>query len=157
MFKISKNHSLTLSILISVLFFIGCVAGLFILPSRTEALINLPDNIGNRDNITQAGRWLVLIMAYSIVLDFMLADTLLFSLLLRVKKGLVFTPVSVSVIRGISWCLILLCILFAVLGIYFQLSFVVSFLALFLGLCLRVVKNVIEEATDIKNENDLTV
>ena len=31
------------------------------------------------------------------------------------------------------------------------------FLAVFLGLCLRVVKNVLEEACRIKDENDLTV
>ena len=78
MLKISKNRSLTLSILISVLFFIGCVAGLFILPSLTETLINLSDNIGNRENITQAGRWLVLILAYGIVLDFILRAIICF-------------------------------------------------------------------------------
>jgi hypothetical protein len=33
----------------------------------------------------------------------------------------------------------------------------VSFLALFLGLCLRVAKNVIAEATEIKNDHDLTI
>ena len=46
---------------------------------------------------------------------------------------------------------------FAAIGLYFFIGFVVSGLAFFLGLCLRVVKNVIEEATDIKSENDLTV
>jgi hypothetical protein len=30
-------------------------------------------------------------------------------------------------------------------------------MAVFLGICLRVVKNVIEEATEIKAENELTV
>ena len=36
-------------------------------------------------------------------------------------------------------------------------GFVLAFVAILLGLCLRVVKNVIEEATEIKAENDLTV
>jgi hypothetical protein len=35
--------------------------------------------------------------------------------------------------------------------------FFVAFAGIFLGLCVRVVKNVIEEATEIKAENDLTV
>ena len=56
-----------------------------------------------------------------------------------------------------SWCCFLLCLLFGILGIFFLLSFAVAFIAVFLGLCLRVVKNVIEEATQIKDENDLTV
>jgi hypothetical protein len=36
-------------------------------------------------------------------------------------------------------------------------SYAIAFAALLLGLCLRVVKNVIEEATEIKRENDFTV
>jgi hypothetical protein len=89
--------------------------------------------------------------------DFILADCLLLRLLLRVKKGLVFTETSVALIRGISWCCILLCIFFGILGLYFQLSYIVAVLGVFLGVCLRVCKNAFEEATAIKNENDLTV
>jgi hypothetical protein len=48
-------------------------------------------------------------------------------------------------------------VLFALLGWYFRLALAVGFVAVFVGLCLRVVKNVIEEATLIKSENDLTV
>lgn len=68
-----------------------------------------------------------------------------------------FTPASVALIRGVSWCCFLLCLVFGVLGKYFLLAYVVALAAVFLGLCLRVVKNVIEEATEIKMENDLTV
>lgn len=157
MFKIPKSASLSLSLAISALFFIVCIAGIFILPSLTEMLINLPDNIGNRDSISEIGRMLVLFVAYCIVITFISADVLLFAILVRVKGGKVFTQVTVALIRGVSWCCFLLCLFFGVLGIYFQLSFFVAFLAVFLGLCLRVVKNVIEEATEIKNENDLTV
>ncbi len=157
MVKIPKSISLSISIAISVLFFLVCIAGIFVLPDLTEMLINIPDNIGNRDNITDIGRMLVLFMAYCIIFTFIVADALLFALLIRVKNRLVFSDATVALIRGVSWCCFLLCLLFGFLGIYFQLSFIVSFLAVFLGICLRVVKNVIEEATEIKNENDLTV
>lgn len=157
MLKIPKNLSVWLSLIISVVFFIACIAGLFILPALTKMLIGLPDNIGNRDAITEAGKVFVLALAYGIVGTFIAADCLLFALLLRVRKGLVFTDATVALIRGVSWCCFLLCPLFGMLGIYFQLAFIVAFLGIFLGLCLRVVKNVIEEATQIKNENDLTV
>ena len=40
---------------------------------------------------------------------------------------------------------------------YYLVALVLAFTAALLGLCLRVVKNVIEEATAIKSENDLTV
>ena len=157
MLKISKQASITLSLIIAILFFLGCIAALFILPNLTELLINLPDNIGDRASITPAGRTLVLIAAYCILADFIFADILLFTLLLRVKRGLVFTMVTVSLVRGVSWCCIGLFVLFCLLGYYFQLSLPVALMALFLGLCLRVCKNAFEEATQLKQENDLTV
>ncbi len=157
MLKIKSNHSITLSIVLSVLFFIGCVVGAFIMPSLTEMLIDVTDNIGNRADITNGGRTRVLCLAYAVLAVLVLADALLFSLLLRVRSGLVFTEKSVALIRGVSWCCFLLGAVFCGLGIYFQLAFIVAFAAIFLGLCLRVVKNVIEEATEIKSENDLTV
>lgn len=78
-------------------------------------------------------------------------------LLFRVRGGLVFTEKSVSYIRFISWgCIVLAAIILFALLIY-PAAFVFSLAAAFLGLCLRVVKNVVEAATAIKNENDLTV
>lgn len=157
MLKIPSKVSISLSVFLSVLFFIVCVVGAFFLPELVEILINTKDNIGNRDNITDAGRVFVHIMAYGVLADAVLADILLFSLLLRVRRGQVFTQPSVALIRGVSWCCFLLCAIFACIGVYFQLAFIVAFAAVFLGICLRVVKNVIEEATEIKSENDLTV
>ena len=157
MLKISKQASTTLSLVLAAIFFLGCVAGLFVLPTLTEMLINLPDNIGNRDQIGQFGRIFSLICAYGIVLDMMLAVVFVFRLLLLVRKGEVFTHRAVSLLRGISWWAVGLCIPFGCLGIYFQLSWIVGLAALFLGICLRVCKNAFEEATAIKQENDLTV
>ena len=157
MLKISKKLSTILSLALAIFFFLCCLAGLFVLPALTEMLINLPDNIGNRGNITQLGRTLSLVCAYGIVLDMMLADIFVFLLLLLVRKSEVFTDRAVSLLRGISWCCLGLCIPFGFLGIYFQLSWIACFAALFLGICLRVCKNAFEEATAIKQENDLTV
>ena len=122
MLKISKKLSTTLSLLLAVFFFICCVAGLFVLPPLTEMLINLPGNIGSRDHISQFGRTLCLVSGYCIVLVCILADVLLFFLLLLVRKGEVFTDKAVALIRGVSWCCLGLCLPFACLGIYFQLA-----------------------------------
>ena len=155
--QISKKYSITISFVLCVIFFIACFAGLFILPTLCEMLINVGDNIGSRDTITEAGRTFVLILAYLILIDIMLAVILLFLLLRRVKKGLVFTAESTSLILGISICCFVLFLTFAGLGFYFQLALIVSFAAIFLGITLHVVKNVIEEATEIKLENDMTI
>lgn len=157
MFKVSSKFSNNLSLAIAIVFFIGCVAAAFLMPTVTDMLIDTPDNIGDRGSITEAGRIFVHIVAYVLLSIVALADVLSITLLLRVRKGEVFTDKSVALIRGVSWSCILLCVAFALLGVYFQLALIMAFLALFLGLCLRVVKNVIEEATIIKGENDLTV
>lgn len=70
---------------------------------------------------------------------------------------LVFTALSVSYIRVISWCAIICGLLFVALGRYFSIALVVAAAGIFAGLCVLVVKNVIEEAVEIKAENDLTV
>ena len=157
MLKIPSKRSLYLSIALSVIFFLVCITGAFIMPTLTEMLINAKDSIGNRGDITEAGRAFVLVLAYLVLAIVMLADVLLFFLLMRVRNGNVFTSQSVALIRGVAWCCLILALVFLGLGIYFQLALIVAFLAAFLGLSLRVVKNVIEEATEIKSENDLTV
>lgn len=157
MFKIPKKYSLYISLALCVVFFAACVAGAFIMPVLSEMLVNTKDNIGNRGDITAEGRAFVLFLAYMILAVVTAADVMLFVLLLRVRKGMVFTPASTELVRGISWCCFLLGAVFAALGVYFQLALILAFAAVFLGICLRVVKNVLEEATEIKEENDLTV
>lgn len=157
MFKISNKLSTRISIILAVIFLIGCIITAFFLPRITNVLINVDDGIGNRDEITEIGRIFVHILAYAVLLDVILADIMLLYLLMRVKNSLVFTEISVALIRGVSWCCMLLGLIFGLLGIYFQLAFIVAFAGIFLGICLRVTKNVIEQATIIKSENDLTV
>ena len=157
MLKISNKVSINISLTVAAVFMLACIFSAFIMPPLVEMLINLPDNVGNRGDITAGGRAFVLVLAYVMLAILALADAFMIMLLLRVKKSLIFSSKSIALIRGISWCCFAICIVFALLGIYFQLSFILAFFAVFLGISLRVVKNVIEEATEIKSENDLTV
>lgn len=157
MLKIPSKLSISLSIALSIIFFIVCIAGVVFTPFLVDILINIPDTTGIRDSITESGRLYILILTYAIMAIAILADILLFTLLRRVYKGDVFTPTSVALIRGVSWGCFLMCAAFFGLGFYFELSFIVAFSIIFLGLCLRVVKNVIEEATEIKSEHDYTI
>lgn len=157
MFKVSSKSSINFSLVIAAILLVGCIVTAFILPTVTNILIDTPDNIGDRASITDAGRTFVHIVAYLLLFVVTLADVFSILLLIRVRKGEVFTPQSVALIRYISWGCVMLCVLFALLSVYFQLALIMAFLSLFLGVCMRVVKNVIEEATFIKGENDLTV
>ena len=157
MLKISGRASVNLSLVISGVFFAVLVGVGVFLPTVVKALLKFPAEITSRLETTATDNLLVLIASYLLLALALLANCLLFALLLRVKKENVFSAKSVSLIRGISWCSIGVGVIFALLTYYFTLSSVIAFATLFLGLCVRVVKNVIEKATEIKAENDFTV
>ncbi len=151
MLKISKNHSVVLSIGLTVVFMLALIVGAFIVPAAAERFVAMRYPAGG---VSMAP---LLAISYGIIIICALADVFLFFLLRRVRAGLVFTPQSVSLVRAVSWCGVLMGVLFGLLGFYFKIAFAVAFAGIFLGLCVRVVKNVIEEATEIKSEHDLTV
>ncbi|MBR5773463.1 MAG: DUF2975 domain-containing protein [Clostridia bacterium] len=157
MLKISSKLSIFLSLALCIGFLALCIIGLFLMPSLVEMLLKIPEDIGFRGVITQGARAFVMVLAYFALVGGIAADSLLIALLLRVRDGKVFTPASVALIRAVSWCCFFICLIFGILGFYFTLSYIVAFGVLLLGLCVRVCKNVIEEATEIKYENDLTV
>lgn len=155
MFKISSKASIILSLVFSTVFFVLLLVGAVVMPSALEYFLNSLQQ-GEASSLFFNSTFL-LFMAYSVLAVAFLADILLFFLLLRIRAGLVFTSGSVSLIRGVSWCCFLLGALFLVLVYPFPVALIVAFAAVFLGFCLRVVKNVIEEAAEIKAENDFTV
>ena len=157
MMKISSKASTNLSIALSIVFFAAIAFGAFLMPYFVNMLVGTPEEIAQRPFFVTEGKNVILGLAYGVLAVAMIADALLFALLIRVRSEQVFTEKSVALIRGISWCAVAIGVLFFALGYYFKLAIVVGVAAVFLGLCLRVVKNVIETATEIKCENDLTV
>ncbi len=153
MLKISKQLSVTISLCLTVLFFFVLIAAAAFLPVYIRQWV-LP---ASSRTIMTGDAALILCFAYFVLAVAMLADILLFRLLMIVRAGEVFGAVSVALIRGVSWCAILIGLVFLAMTYYFLIGLVLAFAAVLVGLCLRVVKNVIEEATAIKSENDLTV
>ena len=152
MLRISKNASVTISLILTGIFFAVLIFCLFIMPGFVRLILPASSRTimtGDAALITAAG--------YCVLALAMLADILLFRLLLLVRAGEVFTARSVALIRGVSWCAIGVSLLFLLMARYYLIALALAFTAVLLGLCLRVVKNVIEEATAIKAENDLTV
>lgn len=98
-----------------------------------------------------------LCIMYAACLFGIAASVMLIFLMKRVLSELIFTEKSVSLIRAISLCCFCVTPLFLAIGFWYTSFFVIAFATAFLGLMLRVVKNVIEQASLIKSENDLTV
>ena len=144
--KISKNASVTLSLICCGIGFLGLIFLAVYFPFMTPRTEN------------RAVLAAVLALDYLLLVPVAVANGFLVKLLLLVKKHLVFTDRAVSCLRTISWCCFLeagLCALSAIL--YFRIHLALFFVAGFLGLVLRVVKNVIEEAVALKAENDFTI
>lgn len=145
----NNRSSLTLSLVLAILFFVGLVACAFVLPTYVDALENRGDSFIQYDMVEGIG--------YGVLLLAAVADVLLLRLLWQVRRGNVFTATNVALLRGLSWCCLLAGALFLWLGVFFLVSFAVAFVAVLVGLCLRVVKNAFAEAILIKEENDYTV
>ena len=150
MLRISKGASVTM--VLTGLFFAVLVFCLFIMPGFVRLILPVSPRA-----IRTGDAALITAVGYGVLVLAMLADLLLFRLLLLVRAGEVFTARSVALIRGVSWCAIGVSLLFLLTARYFLIALALAFTAVLLGLCLRVVKNVVEEATALKAENDLTV
>ncbi len=150
MLKISKNASVKITTILCWAVLIFMVALTLCLPYVWSFVISV-------FKINSPYYLYSLCLLYPACILGIIACVFILSLLKLVGRGEVFSELSISKIRGISWCCILVTPLFAAIGVFFYTFFVFAALTLFLGLIVRVVKNVIEEATALKAENDLTV
>lgn len=81
----------------------------------------------------------------------------LYRLLHRIELEQVFITANVEYLRRISWsCFAGAIICFASVPYYFPWTFV-AVAAAFMGLIVRVIKNVIAQAVELKNESELTI
>lgn len=104
-----------------------------------------------------SGETVFWIWLYTVLAVADICCALVFALLLHVRKGLVFTRKTVLYIYSVSWGCLVIALACVAVAKLFHMALVIALAAGFLGLCVRVVKNVIEEANAIKDENDLTV
>ncbi len=85
------------------------------------------------------------------------AIVLLYKILFNVNEKKIFIPQNVKYLQILSW----LCFYVGVLSGFSTFKFIafaiVSLSALFIGLIVRVVRNIIHEAIQIKEENELTI
>ncbi len=158
--KISRN----VSEMISLIFVSGFIAfaafAMVALPvffEHAPLLQVICDYFGNHDIGALQGETVFWVWIYAVMAIAEACAVTILLLLFRVRRGLVFTARSVAYIRYVSWGCMLIALLCLLITYFFHMAYFISMAAIFLGLCLRVVKNVIEEATAIKNENDYTI
>ncbi len=153
MLKINKNVSVIISIVLAFVFIAALAVAIVMMPDILNVYL---DVMTNKDHLTSHIPT-ILGLLYGIAAVALVAVSMLIILLFRVRRGEVFTALSVSCLRGISWCFVLLVILFLGLSFAFYIALVCAAAAALMCLLMRVVKNVIEEATAIKADNDFTI
>lgn len=135
-----------------------CIAGLIVmLFFAVAAPVIGPERIATVP-FEQQNIFLAYLLSYLVIALVILADICLFLLLRSIRRDAIFTHSSVTLLRVISWASILAGFLaFPLFFIFIREALFISFVALFLGVVLRVVKQVIEKATALKEENDATI
>lgn len=81
----------------------------------------------------------------------------LIRLLWNIKKDAIFITPNVRYLRRISWCCVAVSVIALAAGCFYLPYLFVAVAAGFVGLMLRVVKNVMENAVQLKEENELTI
>lgn len=81
----------------------------------------------------------------------------LIRLLLNIQKEETFIRKNVRYLRRISWCCFAVAVITLVCGMQYIPYLFIAVAAAFVGLMLRVVKNVMENAVELKTENELTI
>lgn len=157
--RVSRRFSTSLSYALTILLFPILIAVTVFMPKilRLYVQVVYTPEMAMSPNLLEkipVGLWIVIYVGIALAFA---ADGAMFVLLNRVRRELVFTEYSVLCLRMLSWCCMGEAVCFLYVGLYFRFSFAVAFAAFFIGVALRVVKNVIEEAAAIKNENDFTI
>lgn len=157
--RVSRRASTTLSYILSLITLPILVAITVFLPRILRLYVQVvytPDLAATPNLMDRIPIRLWIIMYVGIAVAY-LADGAMLVLLRRVRREEVFTDDSVACLRILSWCCFIEALCFFFVGCYFRFSYAVAFAAFFIGAALRVVKNVVEEATAIKAENDFTI
>ncbi|HPE95308.1 MAG TPA: DUF2975 domain-containing protein [Bacillota bacterium] len=162
--KIDKRSSVYISAGLTAISMLMLIAAMFYIPLLCDTMVARHFEGGEAirggqiiDSISPAAEMLLKAMLYVLDVLGIACCACLSGLIVKIMRAEVFTDMSVFFLRVISWLCIFASLGFSFIGLYFTVSFFVAFAAAFFGIVIRVVKNVMEEATSIKNENDFTV
>jgi hypothetical protein len=153
----NAKKSTTLSIIVCFIFVIILTVGLFLGPWFIKTWFTVyrgwSENSEAMQNMLTLFKWCF--YPSSIFAHITLYSLL--KLLFNIKRQEIFIQKNVTYLRVISWCCFAVALITFVGGCFYLPFFVVSVAAAFVGLMLRVVKNVMQNAVEIKAENELTI
>lgn len=81
----------------------------------------------------------------------------LLKLLFNIKNEEIFIAQNTNYLRTVSWCCIIIAVITFIGGFFYMPFMFVSAAGGFTGMLLRVLKNVMQSAVELREENDLTI
>lgn len=152
-----KNAFAITGIVACVGMLVAMVLILLYLPPLVSALIEIPDQIGNRNQLGANGRHMILLDSYAMLILAMICDALVACLLVGVLRKREHTKGFGALLLAIACCCFGEAFLSILLITQFQMALFPFFIALALGLCMLIVRHLLAQAAEIKQENELTV
>lgn len=153
----NAKKSTTLSIIVCFIFVIILTVGLFWGPWFIKTWFTVyrgwSENGEAMQNMLTLFKWCFYpssIFAYATLYS-------LLKLLFNIRRHEIFVVKNVTYLRIISWCCFAVALITLVGGCFYLPFGVMGVAAAFVGLMLRVVKNVMQNAVEIKAENELTI
>lgn len=145
----TENKSITLSIAFTTLF---ALAMLFLTVSIPWLVPFLCEFLNHENDVT-----FMMVVAYLAVPAGWGAVILLYKILFNINNKRVFVNENVKFLNILSWLCFYVGIVSAVASSRYVAFVFVSISAFFIGLIIRIVRNIIEEAIKLKEENELTI
>lgn len=146
----NRSKSLMLSIFSTRLFALLLILGVIMAPSVVRWYFGFSGG-------TESQVWPFCVIIYVSSIPAFALLYCLHLLLLHIRSGDVFIVQNVTLLRAISWCCFTIAVITFSAGFYYAPFFLVAVAALFIALILRVIKNVFEQAIEMKSENDFTI
>lgn len=152
----SRKHSVTLSIVICFVFSVILTVGLFLAPWALKMWFTLYRGwvdgypLADTLNAFKACFYPSSVFAYITLYS-------LIRLLFNIRNDEIFIPQNVTYLRRISWCCFVVAVITLIGGLFYLPIGFIGIATGFVGLMLRIVKNVMQAAVCIREENDLTI
>lgn len=153
----NRKKSVTLSLVICVIITVCMFGLLFFAPQLVKLWFT---EYRGWDNNTFQIKEIITVFCFLFYPSAAFGFTALYNLmrlLINIGSDNTFTDKNVKYLRRISWCCIAVSLMALVSGVFY-IPFLFIFVAAgFVGIMLRIVKNVMQSAVELQQENDLTI
>lgn len=153
----NRKRSVTLSIVVSFVFVAILTAAIFCGPWFVKTWFTVYRGWSENGEAMNNMLKLFCLCFYPCAVFAYITLYSLIKLLFNIKKDEIFINANVKYLRRISWCCFAVAAITLVGGIFYIPFLCVAVAAAFVGLMLRIVKNVMQNAVAISEENELTI